>query len=429
MLLHESDQAILKKLTEIQITFAELTRLKESFIKNQKFYQNTLGSGLTRAWALLKILLGFLIRKRKLAKNGFVAFISSYKKWYDAESKTNKVLRELNIKTDLKIITQRIYEPNSPLFQNEHPKVQKLVSLLQKFFSSPDATLLKSKVLVFIDEKINIKDICAKLKAIPQITAHEFVGQNGDAKSGELTMDIREQQKTLQDFRDGKYNTLIATCVAEEGLDINEVDMVVNYDVASNPTRFMQRRGRTGRKREGRCVNLLLAEDKVSLNKTRKNKDDLCEKLKVLSERTRGGETTIHILGKDWAGNSWLGVEFETNDSNLFGEYQMQKFEPKMEWVGGELTPTQQHSKDWLKKYDLDQFYKPITKVDLSEDQIRAMQRNLSKYLRGVCEDLSDKGIMKNDRAKKQNWASKETIKSNKKLGEFGFDEKNPRKK
>jgi ERCC4-related helicase len=380
LLLHESDQAILKKLTERPITFAELSKLKESFVKNQNFYQNTIGSGLTRAWALLKILLGFCNRKRKLAKNGFVAFVSSYKKWYDTEVKTNQVLRELVIKTDLKIITDKIYEKNSPLIQNEHPKVGKLVCLLQKFFEFPDTKILKSKVLVFIDEKINIKDICEKLKEIPQINAHEFVGQGGDAKSGDLTMSISNQQKTLQDFRDGKYNTLIATCVAEEGLDINEVDMVVNYDVASNPTRFMQRRGRTGRKREGRCVNLLLAEDKLNLRKTKKNKDDLCDKLKVLSDRTRQGETTIHILGKDWAGNSWTGVEFETNDSNLFGEYQMQKFEPKLEWVGGELTATQQHSKDWLKKYDLDEYFKPVTKVELSEDQIGTMQRNLSKY-------------------------------------------------
>lgn len=56
----------------------------------------------------------------------------------------------------------------------------------------------------------------------------------------------------MADFRKGIYNVLIATCVAEEGIDCGEVDLIVCFDVTSkNPTRLVQRMGRTGRKRNG----------------------------------------------------------------------------------------------------------------------------------------------------------------------------------
>lgn len=57
----------------------------------------------------------------------------------------------------------------------------------------------------------------------------------------------------MHDFRLGTCNTLIATCVAEEGIDVGEVDLIICFDVSTkNPTRFVQRIGRTGRKRQGK---------------------------------------------------------------------------------------------------------------------------------------------------------------------------------
>lgn len=55
-------------------------------------------------------------------------------------------------------------------------------------------------------------------------------------------------------FREGGYNTLVSTCVGEEGLDIGEVDLIVCFDAHKSPVRLIQRMGRTGRKRQGRIV-------------------------------------------------------------------------------------------------------------------------------------------------------------------------------
>jgi hypothetical protein len=68
-----------------------------------------------------------------------------------------------------------------------------------------------------------------------------------------------EQEVVLSRFRAGEFNVLVATCIAEEGLDIGDVDLIICYDSVSSPLRLMQRMGRTGRKRSGRVVLLVLA--------------------------------------------------------------------------------------------------------------------------------------------------------------------------
>ena len=67
--------------------------------------------------------------------------------------------------------------------------------------------------------------------------------------------------QVIQRFRHGGYNTLVATCVGEEGLDIGEVDLIVCFDAHASPIRLVQRMGRTGRKRDGRIV-ILVTEGK-----------------------------------------------------------------------------------------------------------------------------------------------------------------------
>lgn len=65
----------------------------------------------------------------------------------------------------------------------------------------------------------------------------------------------------MRKFREGGYNTLVATCVGEEGLDIGEVDLIVCFDAHKSPIRLVQRMGRTGRKRSGRIV-VIVAQGK-----------------------------------------------------------------------------------------------------------------------------------------------------------------------
>ncbi|GAB3691839.1 hypothetical protein GCM10028857_29710 [Salinarchaeum chitinilyticum] len=85
-----------------------------------------------------------------------------------------------------------------------------------------------------------------------------FVGQ-GD-KEGSDGMTQKEQQETLDAFRAGEFEVLVSTSVAEEGLDVPEVDLVLFYEPVPTAIRSIQRKGRTGRQARGKVV-VLMAED------------------------------------------------------------------------------------------------------------------------------------------------------------------------
>uniref|UniRef100_A0A182SSK5 Helicase C-terminal domain-containing protein n=1 Tax=Anopheles maculatus TaxID=74869 RepID=A0A182SSK5_9DIPT len=84
----------------------------------------------------------------------------------------------------------------------------------------------------------------------------------------------------MRHFRSGACNTLIATCVAEEGIDVGEVDLIVCFDVAKNPIRFVQRIGRTGRQRVGRVLMLVTeGEEHDTLKRVLASKDKTNQQL------------------------------------------------------------------------------------------------------------------------------------------------------
>ena len=81
-------------------------------------------------------------------------------------------------------------------------------------------------------------------------------------KAGKTGLKQQEQVEAVQRFRDGITRVLVATRVGEEGLDISEVNLVVFYDNVPSSIRFVQRKGRTGRKNTGRLV-VLIAKDTI----------------------------------------------------------------------------------------------------------------------------------------------------------------------
>ncbi len=76
------------------------------------------------------------------------------------------------------------------------------------------------------------------------ISARAFVGK----KEG-ITQEM--QKSTIQDFRERKFDVLVASSIGEEGLDIPSVDAVIFYEPIPNEIRNIQRKGRTGRFRDG----------------------------------------------------------------------------------------------------------------------------------------------------------------------------------
>jgi len=125
----------------------------------------------------------------------------------------------------------------------EHPKLEKLVDVVSEYRNK--------KVLVFTQYRDTVSKIIDRLNEA-DVLAHEFIGQAPrGAKKG---MSQKKQIEILDRFREGKYTALVATSVAEEGLDIPKVDLVVFYEPIPSEIRSIQRRGRTGRGEAGRVI-------------------------------------------------------------------------------------------------------------------------------------------------------------------------------
>jgi ERCC4-related helicase len=88
------------------------------------------------------------------------------------------------------------------------------------------------------------------LEKIPGFRPVRFVGQA--SKGEDIGMNQREQKDIIERFQNGEFNILVATSIAEEGLDIPSTDLVVLYEPVPSEIRTIQRRGRTGRRRAGR---------------------------------------------------------------------------------------------------------------------------------------------------------------------------------
>ncbi|KAK5088274.1 3'-5' DNA helicase [Lithohypha guttulata] len=117
----------------------------------------------------------------------------------------------------------------------------------------------ETRIMVFAHYRESAEEICRVLnRHEPMIRAHVFVGQSNT--KGSDGMDQKKQTEIIKKFKAGTYNTIVATSIGEEGLDIGEVDLIVCYDCSKSPIRMLQRMGRTGRKRAGNIVMLLMRD-------------------------------------------------------------------------------------------------------------------------------------------------------------------------
>lgn len=82
-----------------------------------------------------------------------------------------------------------------------------------------------------------------------------FIGQADRGSDEGLSQD--QQKKIIEDFKNNVYNVLIATSIAEEGLDIPDTDFVIFYEAVPSEIRYIQRKGRTGRSRNGQVYILV----------------------------------------------------------------------------------------------------------------------------------------------------------------------------
>ena len=135
-----------------------------------------------------------------------------------------------------------------------HSKVTMVRRMVRRQLKeSPD-----SRIIVFANFRDTVDEISRVLSNVENAVPQRFVGQA--SRDGSSGMSQKMQLESLDTFRSGEANVLVATSVGEEGLDVPNADLVIFYEPVGSEIRTIQRRGRTGRQRAG-TVHVLIAKD------------------------------------------------------------------------------------------------------------------------------------------------------------------------
>jgi len=129
------------------------------------------------------------------------------------------------------------------------------------------------KVIIFSETKIGVEELYKKLKS----EGFKVGAIHGDYKQ-------TKREKILKDFRKNNLSILVATDVASRGLDIKDVNLVINYYLPNNPESYVHRIGRTGRAgKKGLAISLFSYNENRSLKDI---KNITKGKLKILDRKS-----------------------------------------------------------------------------------------------------------------------------------------------
>ena len=191
---------------------------------------------------------------------------------------------------------------NNPDFIG-HPKLEYVQQVaLNHFMDAGDgrgaADPSRTRIMIFAHYRDSAEEIARVLKRNdPMIRPHVFVGQANS--KGSEGMDQKKQLSVIEKFKSGTYNTLVATSIGEEGLDIGEIDLIVCYDASASPIRMLQRMGRTGRKRAGKIVvTLMKGKEESNFIKAKDNYEKMQHEIAAGSRFTFHDESNRRIVPK-----------------------------------------------------------------------------------------------------------------------------------
>jgi len=242
----------MKILKELGATDSIVQVSKTQLLSMQKEMQKRLAQGERdpEVWQSLSILaeaMKIQFTQELFETQGVSAAYEYIQKLYkEAEITKVKATKNLVVDSDFKAASYKI----STLFEQktEHPKFLKLLELVKEELPH------SKKILIFNNFRDSALKLKTALNAIAGVKCELFVGQ---AKKKGLGLSQKQQIQMLEDFKEEKFNSLIATSVGEEGIDIPAVDLIIFYEPVPSAIRTVQRRGRTGRMEKGKVIVLV----------------------------------------------------------------------------------------------------------------------------------------------------------------------------
>lgn len=154
-------------------------------------------------------------------------------------------------------------------------EIQKLPILLSLFKEAPP-----ERVIVFSSSKLKVKDLAKALR-------HERF------KIGEMHSDLEQDKRedVILDFKSGKINVLVATDIMSRGIDIDDIELVVNYDVPREAEDYVHRIGRTARAdKDGKAITFISEKEIGKFRRIEKFLDKEVEKALIPESLGEGPE-------------------------------------------------------------------------------------------------------------------------------------------
>lgn len=136
---------------------------------------------------------------------------------------------------------------------NEADKTNKIVELLSPLSeASPLNNPPLKKVLIFAGKKQRVKEL-----------THALRNKGLDARQMHSDLDQKDREAVMLDFRNGKVQVLVATDIVSRGIDVDDIPLVINYDVPRDAEDYVHRIGRTARaENNGTAITLVSDQDK-----------------------------------------------------------------------------------------------------------------------------------------------------------------------
>ena len=145
------------------------------------------------------------------------------------------------------------------------------------------------KVIVFVGKKQRVKDLARALRAI-----------HIDARAMHSDLEQKERDEVMLDFRNGKVDVLVATDIVSRGIDVDDIPLVVNYDVPRDAEDYVHRIGRTARaENKGEAITLVSPEDKHFFNKIERFLQKNIERISLPSSLGAVPDSSVCSLAAD----------------------------------------------------------------------------------------------------------------------------------
>ena len=154
---------------------------------------------------------------------------------------------------------------------------------------SPETSEKLKKVIIFVGKKQKVKDLTRALRA-----------NRIDARAMHSDLEQKERDEVMLDFRNGKVDVLVATDIVSRGIDVDDIPLVINYDVPRDAEDYVHRIGRTARaENKGGAITMVSPEDKRFFNKIERFLQKVIERLPLPSELGAAPDSSVCSLAAD----------------------------------------------------------------------------------------------------------------------------------